>query len=360
MPTIFINGRFLTQRVTGVQRYARETLSALDAVLLADPERAKFEFVVLAPKGTRAPPLRCIGFECVGPLAGHAWEQFTLARASRSGLLLSFGPTGPLLKKRQVVTIHDASVHAVPKSFSPAFRAWYKLSLPILAQRSRAVMTVSQFSRSEIIRCFGAKAEAVRVSGEGWQHVLSTRPDPSILATHDLCPGKYVLCVSSVAPHKNFQVVARALPLLSDCDLQVAVVGAVDDRVFGRLERARLEQLRLLGYVDDSALRALYENALVFVHPSLYEGFGIPPLEAMASGCPVIASTAASIPEVCGPAALYFEPEDAGALATQIRRVLLVPGERARLSALGRTQLLRHSWEASARAFLGLLSATPN
>jgi glycosyltransferase involved in cell wall biosynthesis len=258
------------------------------------------------------------------------------------------------------VTIHDASVHRVPQSFSRAFRVWYKLLLPLLARRSRSVMTVSQFSRSEVIRCFGVRAGAVRVSGEGWQHVLRTRADPSILHEHGLRPRKYVLCVSSVAPHKNFEVIARALPLLADCDLRVAVVGAIDDRVFGRRATFRFEQLERLEYVNDARLRALYENAAAFVHPSLYEGFGIPPLEAMALGCPVIASKAASIPEVCGPAALYFEPRDAEALAALIRRVLFHPGERERLTSLGRAQLLEHSWEASARAFLALLAASPD
>jgi glycosyltransferase involved in cell wall biosynthesis len=358
MTTVFINGRFLTQRVTGVQRYARETLAALDTLLATDSVSPPFELVVLAPRGTASPPLQRIGFECVGPLTGHAWEQLTLARASRAGLLLSFGPTGPLLKKRQVVTIHDASVHAVPQAFSRAFRAWYKLSLPILAQRSRSVMTVSQFSRSEVVRWFGARAEAVHVSGEGWQHVLRVPAEPDILEAHGLRAREYVLAVSSVAPHKNFEVIAQALPFLADCDVHVAVVGALGGRVFGRQRSSRSQRLQWLGYVDDAALRALYENAAAFVHPSRYEGFGIPPLEAMALGCPVIASNAASIPEVCGPAALYFEPDDAEGLAAQIRRVLTVPGERERLHALGRTQLLVHSWEASARAFLSMLAAT--
>jgi glycosyltransferase involved in cell wall biosynthesis len=354
--TIFINGRFLTQQVTGVQRFARETLHALD-LLLAARASSPFEFVLLAPRGAAAPVLRRIRFQCVGPFSGHVWEQITLPRASRGGFLLNFGPTGPLVKRRQIVTIHDASVHVVPHAFSRAFRTWYKLTLPILAQRSAGVMTVSDFSRSEVIRYFGARAQAVCVSGEGWQHVLRAAPNPDVLHAHGLRPQEYVLAVSSVAPHKNFGVVARALSHLTDCHLKVAVVGATNARIFGYRGRAELKHLEFLGYVDDSSLRALYENAAAFIHPSLYEGFGIPPLEAMALGCPVIASNAASIPEVCGPGAWYFDPEDEADLARQIRRILSRPDEREKLRQLARRQLQKHSWEACARVFLDQLES---
>jgi len=358
MRTVFINGRFLTQRVTGVQRYARETLAALDATLTQDRAAEAPRLVVLAPRGTPAPPLRSIGFQCVGPLSGHAWEQLTLARASRSGLLLSFGPTGPVLKRHQIVTIHDASVHVVPQAFSRTFRGAYKLLLPFLARRSPCVMSVSQFSRGEVIRWFGASADRVHVSGEGWEHMLRAPADPRVLAAHGLQPGRYVLAVSSIAPHKNFEVIARALTHLKS-DVQVAVVGSNDASIFRPTETAQLERLQFLGYVPDGSLRALYENAAAFVHPSLYEGFGIPPLEAMALGCPVIAAQAASIPEVCGPAALYFEPHDAEGLARAIQRVLSAPEERERLRGLGREQLAQHGWSACALAFLRLLASVP-
>jgi glycosyltransferase involved in cell wall biosynthesis len=353
--TIFINGRFLTQRVTGVQRFARETLRALDLLLAAGRASSPFEFVVLAPRGTTAPVLRRIRFERVGPFSGHVWEQITLPQASRGGLLLGFGPTGPLVKRRQIVTIHDASVHVVPHAFSRAFRIWYKLALPILAQRSACVMTVSNFSRSEVIRHFGARAQAVFVSGEGWEHVLRVVPNPAVLRAHGLRPQEYVLAVSSVAPHKNFDVVARSLRHLTDCHLKVVVVGATSERVFGCRERSESTPLEFLGHVDDSSLRALYENAAAFIHPSFYEGFGIPPLEAMALGCPVIASNAAAIPEVCGAGAWYFDPEDEADLARQIRRIFSSPDEREKLRRLARQQLQKHSWEACARVFLDRL-----
>lgn len=355
MSRVFINGRFLGQRLTGVQRYALETLLALDRLVPELGNEAP-SFRVLAPRRVEPPPLLNIGFERVGRLGGHAWEQLELPIAARSGWLLSFCPTGPLVKRRQTVTIHDAAVYAMPHAFSREFKAWYKLILPALAKRSPRVMTVSEFSRGELARYLGLDAARVRVSGEGWQHVKRLESDPSILARHGLTPGRYVLAVSSLTPQKNFQLLADALPLLRDSGFQVAVAGRLEARVFGTYDSSTLESLKLLGYVSDAELRSLYEHAGVFVYPSRYEGFGIPPLEAMALGCPVVASNAASLPEVCGDAALYFDPDDSGELANAIRRVMKEPETRRSLVERGRLRLRHHDWDNAARAHLALLA----
>ncbi|MFZ5890674.1 MAG: glycosyltransferase family 4 protein [Myxococcota bacterium] len=350
---VFINGRFLGQKLTGVQRYAFETLRALDRVLAAEP--TGLTFTVLAPRGVARPSLQVIGFEEIGPLSGHAWEQFVLPLRTRGGWLLSFSATGPILKRSQTVTIHDAAVYAMPNAFSPQFRAWYKLLLPLLVRSTPFAMTVSNFSRDELARYLGADPERLRVSGEGWQHVESSSADPSVIERHGLRPKKYVLAVSSLTPQKNFKLVADALPFLADCEFDVVVAGRMDSRIFGDYDTRALKSLKLLGYVSDDELRALYENAGVFVYPSRYEGFGIPPLEAMALGCPVLASSCASIPEVCGDAARYFDPDDAEGLAALIRRVMLDDRERAALVERGRRRILDHSWEAAARCHLALL-----
>ena len=354
-PTLYINGRFLGQRLTGVQRYATETLLALDGVLHAAGAARPFDAVVLAPPGTPGPALRAIEFRCVGPLRGHLWEQVTLPLVTRGSWLLGFCPTGPLLKGAQVVTIHDAAVYRVPESYSRLFRTWYKFLLPRLARRSAAVMTVSDFSKSELIATLGVPAEHVRVSGEGWQHLERIPAEPSVLSRHGLTPRGYVLAVSSLAPHKNFRVVARALEHLQGCSLPVVVAGAVDDRVFDGASQAALGSLKRLGYVSDEELRALYEQAALFVHPSSYEGFGIPPLEAMASGCPVLASSAGALPEVCGDAALYFRPDDPVELAALIRRLASDPAERAALVQRGYERVRAHSWLGTAQRHLAVL-----
>jgi glycosyltransferase involved in cell wall biosynthesis len=355
MKRVYVNGRFLTQRVTGVQRYALETLRAMDTLLSSGAGPRDLDLELLAPRGTTFPRLDAIRTRSVGRLRGHAWEQLSLPAAVGSDWLLSFGPTGPLLKRDQIVTIHDAGVCAVPDSYSWRFRTFQRLLLPLLVRRNRYLMTVSEFSKGELIRWFGARPESTRVSGEGWQHLHAEAADASVLAQHGLEAGRYVLAVSSVTPHKNFQVVAQALRLLQRRDVQVAVVGSMNADIFGDFDSSRLAGLKFLGRVNDAQLRALYEGAAVFVHPSLYEGFGIPPLEAMALGCTVIASDAAALPEVCGEAALYFSPHDASGLAASIERALSEPGLRAALREKARSQLAKHSWTAAAANHLGLL-----
>jgi glycosyltransferase involved in cell wall biosynthesis len=354
--TIFINGRFLEQRVTGVQRFAFEVLSALDELLDADPALAPGPIVVLAPHGARSLALRRICLRHVGPLHGHGWEQCTLPAVTRGAPLVGFGPTGPLAQRDQVVTIHDAAVRAVPGSYGKRFRALYGVLLPALVRRSEVVMTVSEFSKGELIRHFAARPGQLRVTGEGWEHVLRVEPDARILAKHSLEPHKYLLTVSSITPSKNFAVIARALTKLpKDSGVQVAVAGAVDPRMFTEARVPRLKAMRWLGYVTDEELRALYTNAAAFVFPSLYEGFGLPPLEAMALDCPVVASNAAALPEVCGDAALYFSPSDEAALAELMARVMSDEAVRESLISRGRRRLLSYGWKKAASTYLALM-----
>lgn len=351
---VYINGRFLTQKVTGVQRYAREVLSALDEVVLASPP--SFELEVLAPPGTVAPPLRALRFRSAGPFRGNVWEQLTLPVLARGGLLWSFTPTGPLVTARQVVTLHDAAVRAIPEAYTATFRAWYRLLFTVLVARVPHVLTVSNFSRDEIVRRFRCDSSKLHVMLEGWQHIRRVAADESVLARHGLRPGRYVLAVSSLTPNKNFKLIAEAVRSLGDVDFDVAIAGSLDDKIFGAGGAPAAPFVKYLGYVSDAELRALYENAGVFVYPSLYEGFGIPAIEAMASGCPVIASNSASLPEVCGDGARYVSPRDADGLARAIDELMHDEVERRRLAERGRDVAGRYSWEAAARLNLAVMT----
>jgi glycosyltransferase involved in cell wall biosynthesis len=345
-PEILINGRFLGQPVTGVQRYARETLAALDAVLDAH-DGAGARWTVLVPRGTHAPPFRHLAVETVGRVQGHLWEQTALAWRARGRLLFSFGSTGPALKRRQIITVHDAAVVRMPQAFRRDFVHWYRWLIRTIGARAPRTMAVSEFSASEAASCFGVPTERLRVTTEGWQHLDALAADHGILDRHALRGRPFVLAVSSPTPNKNFVAIAQALALLGTDAPRCVVVGASDLAVF-RGAAVDSDNLLHVGRVSDAELKSLYLHASCFVFPSFYEGFGIPPLEAMACGCPVLASTAPAVREVCGAAALYFDPAHPEELAEGLRRLASDAALRATMRIDGLARARHFSWHESA------------
>jgi glycosyltransferase involved in cell wall biosynthesis len=291
----------------------------------------------------------------VGPLRGQIWEQVILPRHAGSGLLLNLCNTAPLRARQMVATILDASVYAVPEAYSPGFRAWYRVMLPIVGRRARRVITISEFSRRELKRYAGIDpARSTVVAGSG-EHILRTPADPAILERLALRSGRYILAVSSRSKHKNLGGIAQALPLLAGSEFDIVLAGGDNPRVFSAGAEGLDARIRVAGYVSDAELRGLYEHAACLVYPSLYEGFGLPPLEAMACGCPVIASRAASLPEVCGDAALYCDPRDPSDIARAIRAVLDDDAMRLDLRRRGLERSGGFRWSNSARSVLNLL-----
>lgn len=354
---VYINGRFLTQGITGVQRYARETLMAMDRLLAASGGTAEMPGItILAPRGAQCPALQCIRFREVGRLSGHAWEQVDLAWHARDGLLFTFGFTGPLLHRRQITTVHDAAVVRVPEAYTPRFRAWYKLMVRWHVRRSPATAVVSEFSRGEAVACFGAPDSRLHLTTEGWQHMQDIPADTAILDRHDLRERPFLLAVSSANPSKNFPAIVRALELLGDAAPPCVIAGASHAGVFRQADGATSDRMIRVGYVSDGELKALYQHAACFVFPSLYEGFGIPPLEAMSCGCPVIASTAPAVKEVCGDAALYFDPHRPDELALAIARFFREPELGQALKVAARQRVQRYSWDEGARLNLAMLT----
>lgn len=349
---LVLNGRFLSQPLTGVQRYAHETLAALDR-LLASGAGGPLRATLLAPPGAPLPPLQAIAGRHCGQRQGHAWEQLDLPRHSRDALLLNFGFTGPLAARRQLITVHDGAVLRVPQSYSLAFRLGYRALVGRLARQAERVLAVSAFAAGEATACFGAPAARVRQVTEGWQHMTRIVPDDSVLDRHGLRGQAFLLAVSSPTPSKNFGLIARALDLLGEAAPLCVVVGGLSAGLAAGV--AAHPRLRAVGRVSDAELKALYGSARGFVFPSLYEGFGIPPLEAMACGCPVLASTAPAVAETCGDAALAFDPQDADALATAIRRLWDEPALRHQLLDAAARRLQHFSWDKGARLHLDAL-----
>jgi glycosyltransferase involved in cell wall biosynthesis len=353
---VVFNGRFLAQVHTGVQRYAAETLLALDALLAARPElSAGWQFELAVPNAARPLPLACIQRIHVPGAGSHLWEQWPLLRQSHGAFLVNFNYSGPLLKRRQLITVHDATVRAMPQAFSRAYRWVHNAVVSVLGRSADSVMTVSEFSRDELRRWFGLRRDDIVVGREGGEHATHPADDAAVLRKHGLESGCFILGVGSVKPNKNFGLVGRAMRLLPDYPWPVAIAGAKDIGIF-RDASAVADGFRFLGFVTDDDLAALYRHAAWFVLPSLYEGFGLPAVEAMANGCPVLAARAASIPEVCGNAALYFDPNDPASLAAVLQQVASQPEWRQRLVAAGRERLIRYHWRANAQILLDHLA----
>lgn len=347
---VLINGRFLSQKITGVQRYAYELVKALDGVLQRKENGTEgVDVVLIAPRDARdIPGLSSIKMERAGKLRGHGWEQIELPILSRGELLLSLCQIGPVAKRRHVVVMHDASVYAIPWAFSWTFRTWYQSLMPRLAHRAAAVMTVSEFSRKELARFCGVDERRVVVSSEGAEHILGQQPDRSILSQHRLTAGKFVLAVSSLNPNKNFAGIAKAMSLLHRPDFDVVIAGGLFPKVFpGTVELP--SWIKHVGYVSDAQLRALYEGAGCFVFPSFYEGFGLPPIEAMLCGCPVIVSNVASLPEVCGSDAVFCDPTSAQDIANAVERLMGDAELKQKLATAGRARAALFTWDAAAK-----------
>jgi glycosyltransferase involved in cell wall biosynthesis len=346
---MIVNARFLTQPITGVQRYAVEMSRGLKKL---DPS---IRFV--APHDVIHHDIaRELDVVTVGRARGHVWEQLELPRYLRengSPLLISLATTAPVRYRRKVVTVHDLAFKRFPDAVSWKFRLYYGLLIPRVLRSSLHVTTVSQYSKQDICSEYAIPESDVSVIYNASSFAASS--------ASTVKKQKLVIAVGSIQPYKNIDTLVTAFARFketSEPDYVLKLVGGADSRVFSgtRLSQAMAgrSDVQFTGYLSDAELLALYESATCFVFPSLFEGFGIPPLEAMACGCPVIASTAASIPEVCADAALYCDPRNPDEMAARIVQLTQDPALQARLIAKGFQNIRRFSWDESSSALLAI------
>lgn len=349
--SLIVNARFLSQPLTGVQRYAQELSRYLKKLSPAI-------HWVSPPQISRPEVARELQAATIGKFTGHLWEQTSLPiylRRNGRPLLLNLANTAPLYYVPQVVTIHDLAALKYPPWFSRSFSAYYRFLIPRIARNARHIFTVSQFSRSEIVTSLRVPEEKVSVVHNAVSETFSFADAPVSGSPY----GNFILAVSSLEPRKNLSRVLQAFQLLEDRELRLVIIGArfpIYARERHTIPEAVAERVLWLGTVDDATLAHLYHTAQLLVYPSLYEGFGLPPLEAMACGCPAVVSQAASLPEVCGDAAYYvdpFQPED---IARGIMEVLADSRLKQTLREKGRERVRLFSWRRSAEKVLKMIA----
>jgi glycosyltransferase involved in cell wall biosynthesis len=346
-----INGRFLSQRMTGVQRYAYEIVAALDELLAQQHDPAVAMRLILPPAVETAPPLANIEICRTSFGSGHAWDQLVLPFHAGAGVV-SLGNFGPVVARNHVVCIHDANTFIFPESYSRSFGLIYRTLLPLVGRRARRVATVSRFSADMLVQYGVARQDKIFIAPNGHEHVLrwdAARASLPLLAT---LKRPYILLLGSTAKHKNIDVVLDRAQVLDEAGIDVVVAGGSSSIFAGSEPTARRPNIHHTGFVGDDELAALYEHAMCLVFPSRTEGFGIPPLEAMAKGCPVISSNAASLVEVGGDAVIYVDPDDGARWKDAIIGLAGNADLRATLTAKGRQRAALFSWKRSAQLYL--------
>lgn len=336
---VFVNARFLTQPITGVQRYGIEISRELKKI---DPS---IQFV--SPKNILHHHIASeLEVEKFGVLTGHFWEQIELPlylKRHGNPLLINLTNTAPLFYSNKIVTIHDIAFERFPQTFSWKFRCFYKFLIPRLLKTSKQIITVSDFSRNEISETYNVHKKQIKV-------IYSSVA--SIFRKEDYFNNeRYILAVSSLNYQKNFHSLIKAFNLIKLKDVKLYLVGGIN-RNFADI--SLIDEIKLnpniifKGQVNDEELVKLYNNAICFVYPSLYEGFGLPPLEAQACGCPVIVSNKASLPEVYKDSAIYCDPYNVDDIAEKIE--LLINDEQLQntLRERGYENVMRFDWKRSA------------
>jgi len=382
-----IDARFYGPLGKGLGRYTQEVIDNMIRINQVEPERALAFVIFLSPENfdefTSDDPLIKkvkLGFRW------YSWSEQILFPwyICREKIDLMHFPhfNVPLFtSKKFIVTIHDLILTKFPTLRATTLAPWhyrlknlaYRLVISVAIKRARQIIAVSQFTKDDIIKKFGARPEKIVVTYEGVAN-LSRGRDSLFVAKYDTqavleryhINQKFLLYVGNAYPHKNLEALLRVFADLRKTkpDLRLVLVGKVDyfyQRIKDYAASHNLWQANNVnspvifpGYVPDQQLEILYQTAVAYVFPSLYEGFGLPPLEAMAKGCPVLSSKESSLPEILGEAALYFNPYDETDFLAQAKLILNDSNLREHLKMAGLAQVKLYNWWECARETLSI------
>ncbi len=340
-----IDGIFLTRRTTGIQRFALNIVKSLDRLAPAG------QLKLLIPEYCEAQAdLQNIEVIRYGRRKGYIWEQTDLARYlsknKAQGIFLENAI--PVFYRHGIVALHDISLKVNPDFFSGSGRLlmtrliWNFIYRRIMTSKMR-IVTVSQFSRSEILKTYAIDADRITVIHNAWQHMNDIVPDSDILRRLSLKSGEYFFSMATNAPNKNLKWILSAARCNPDSVFVIAGLGT--DMAS---KESIPENVITAGFVTDSEAKALMAGCRAFLFPTFYEGFGIPPMEALSSGAPsLVLSDTACMHEIYGDIAGYIDPFE----YENITIPVVTLDREQKKSFLG-----RYSWEGSARRLLEMLT----
>lgn len=356
---IVINGRFLTQKITGVQRYAYQLVKEIDSLIeRGEIDNKKFQFKILAPKNIiQKLGLKHISIKKIGFLKGHFWEQLELPLYLKNKILFCLGNTAPLislfLNKKVIVTIHDLGFKYFPENYRFLFRTFYSIIIPIILKYAWAIITVSESEKKLILKRYPfVKNKILAIPQAGF---IENPLTPVEIEEKD-----YLLYVGSLAKKKNlinfllaFEIIVnKNIPLNT---IVIAPEGKIFEKVNIDIKPKVKERIKFINKVNDQELIGYYKNAFCFVFPSFHEGAGIPPIEAMSCGCPVLCSDIPVLRERCGEAVIYFNPYSPEDIAQKIILLLENPKLREELIKKGYERAKIFKWENTTRETIKLL-----
>ena len=298
-----INGRFFEQKLTGVQRYASETVAPRGR------HCDKMEIEIAVPQGTKAPSFRNIPIRTVGKRHGVLWEQLDFASYVRKQKSVSVNlcNSAPFFGNNSIVCIHDVKIKAYPQFFRRKFRLWYSVLFAKIIRNACKVLTVSEFSKREIVKYYRCDPEKICVIYNAWQHYCSVSENENALEKFNLKENEYAFALGSLEPNKNLKwifEVAKRNP-----SMQFAIGGGINPKIFSEDQTKIPANVSLLGYLCDQDAKCLMRHCRVFLFPSFYEGFGIPPMEAMVAGAAnIVVSDIPVMHEIFGDAVYYADP----------------------------------------------------
>lgn len=355
---LVINGRFLSQATTGVQRVSREVTREIDGLVASGEYPLRVRLLCQADARLDELELRAIEAERVGGGTGHFWEQFRLPVAAGGATMLCLGNTAPVAsllgRQRVAVMIHDLSYRMYPDAYSRAYRIAHGAMLPLLLRHADPFITVSDSERQVLMRSTRIRPERILVAPNGaWPGEVPPTPGTPVDARSD----GYLLYVGALSQRKNFQgALAAAIRLAEEYGMRSVFVGATPSILTEtqvNLSDRAAACISFAGQVESlEQLAGHYCAARCLLIPSFYESSCLPPTEAMQFGCPVVVSDIPALRERCEAAAEFCDPHDINDIVAAVRRVTSNPARAQALVELGFAQARKFSWRAQAKAIL--------